>query len=184
MTDLCKVGFRIMINADKAPASLRSEIEKNYDLLDYQDVNGDIVKFFDVDANDADGMDIPAECVEGTYWEDDDIIDEECLSQYIPSACKYLVCTSSTRWDGTSGLKLCKNRLECVEKSYNASLILDESFKSDGSVRCAEYINDVPTGTYTYIIPLTEDEYTSFTSMDFHDVRSFVQGKTVQNETV
>ena len=116
---------------------------------------------------------IPSEAIDYDSCEFDDYSLEDIMENYVGKYPHYLVFASGCRWNGTSGYKIVDNILATVYRNYEISL----EFINKGK-RKAEFIegsHDVPTGSTTYIVGLTEDEYNQLVDAEFEEVESFLE---------
>lgn len=110
------------------------------------------------------------------YVKDYDEYDEVLLGEYLIDKIgkypHYLVFASGCRWNGASGYTICDNILKTVSRDYDISLYEDKPLKNGYAF--TESSHDVPMGSTTYIIGLTEQEYERLEDAEFNEVEEFV----------
>lgn len=139
----------------------------------YEDIYPDIeekacIKEMDVIAADCDGIDYEY-C--DVYQEEEEL--DNILSLFIKDASHYLVFASGCRWNGASGYKICDNRPDTIYRNYGAAIYPTTASSNGKTLVCREYSHDVPTGSTTTIVALTEKEYEQLEKADFDKVRKF-----------
>lgn len=85
----------------------------------------------------------------------------------------YLVFASGVKWNGVSGYGIFEDIKRTVYRDYDVSLYLEEEIK-DRAMKCLESSHDRPTGSTTYIIGISNDEYEDLEEMDFNEIEQFV----------
>ncbi len=114
-----------------------------------------------------DETDNPAEYV----WGNDA---EERLSMFLKPANHYLVYARGVNWTGEDGFRFTSSRASAVYRNYEAS-IYPRSASSNGKVLlCREYSHDVPTGSQTFFVALTDSEYDRLSERDCRAAKRFV----------
>ena len=87
----------------------------------------------------------------------------------------YLTYVQNCIWDGAPGYRVTKNVQDAFMRDYDVSM---RSFSSDDKgkwVKFNEYSHDMPNGTQTIVISLTDDEYDKIKhSVRFVYVSNFV----------
>jgi|GEM_PF-1836674 len=116
---------------------------------------------------------------EATDWSDGEIDEDfrdEVLSSLLRPSYGYLVFTRGCRWDGASGYKLVKNVEEAFSRSYEASISPVSVSTGGKTLVCCESSHDVPTGSETIVVALTEKEYDRLDYYaDFEEVARFAK---------
>lgn len=141
-----------------------------------------LAKEYDIDADcpllrisetDIEFHDIPVDAVDWDSCEFDEYGLEDIMEGYVGKYPHYLVFASGCRWNGSSGYKLCDNILQTVYRDYDISL----EFVDKGKRKAAfiESSHDVPTGSTTYIVGLTNREYNKLVDAEFEEVESFIE---------
>ena len=113
-------------------------------------------------------MEIPYDAVDWYFGEEI----EEPL-ELMQKAPHYLVYASGCRWDGSSGYKFCENVRDCFERDYDVSLIFNGVLPNGKAMLLTEYSHDVPTGSSTVIVALSEKEQIRLANKDFYAIRDF-----------
>ena len=111
------------------------------------------------------------------YDEWDDYLADDVMSEYIKDADKYLVFASSCRWNGASGYKFANNYGDIISRSYDFSLVPLSRSKGKKTLVCRESSHDVPMGSTTIIVALTDKEYERLSNSSFSDVEQFAWQK-------
>lgn len=128
-------------------------------------------------APDIDRLDVPYDSV---YWDSpfcDDEYRDEILHQMIKPANHYLVFASGCRWNGASGYSFKETPADCLYRSYDATIRPHAVSKGGKTLVCIESSHDVPMGSHTYIIALTDDEYRRLEDAEFSTVRKFAEAQ-------
>ena len=156
------------VNLLKIPADIREKLDKEFD--------------FDADSSEVrlseetiDKYNIPSETVDYDSCDFDEDELEYTLEDLIGNHPNYLVFASGCRWNGASGYTFCDNITDTVKRNYEISLRLVEQFKN--GIECIESSHDVPTGSHTYIIGITDEERDSLEDADFSEIEEFVNRK-------
>lgn len=104
-----------------------------------------------------------------------DSILEDTLETLIGKHPHYLVFASGCRWNGNSGYKFCDNITDTVYRDYDITLLLEEQQKN--CIKCRESSHDVPTGSTTIIIGISQEIYEQLEDADFNDIEKFAMSK-------
>lgn len=115
---------------------------------------------------------------EATDWSDaeiDEDLRDEVLSSLIRSGYGYLIFAKGCRWDGASGYRLVKNVDEAFSRNYEASISPVSVSAGGKTLVCRESSHDVPTGSETIVVALTEKEYDRLDYADFEEVARFAK---------
>ena len=107
----------------------------------------------------------------GNSWFDEDRLREELLD-WVGEYPHYLVLALNCRWDGSDGYMLTNVLTDTVIRNYEIAISPDRKIRKGAAF--LEYSHDVPQGATTYIIGLTEREYSRLSKADFDTVHSFV----------
>ena len=110
--------------------------------------------------------------VDDNSGELDTYILESLLIDHIGKFPHYLVFAKGCKWNGASGYKFCTNIIDTVARNYDITLVLDKTY--DKGIKCIESSHDVPTGSPTYIIGLTEADYEKLEDADFSEIEKFI----------
>lgn len=106
-----------------------------------------------------------------TEFDEDSL--EDILLNSLGNWPHYLVFASGVRWNGNSGFAVFEDIKRTVYRDYDVTLELEEEIKDRG-IKCRESSHDVPMGSTTYIIGISEDESEDIDEMDFDEVEHFV----------
>lgn len=126
--------------------------------------------YFDALGTDLD--DFPTEVIDYNSAEFDNDELEELLISYLGNHPHYLVFASGCRWNGASGYKFCENIIDTVARNYDVTLDLQE-YIDDRAIKCREASHDVPMGSTTIIVGISEEEYDDLSEKEFKDVEDF-----------
>lgn len=153
---------------EKCNAEIIDKLKKNFDI----DPEDKVIKISKADIND---LNIPVKAVDFYSYEFDDYSFYDILIELLGKHPYYLVFAKTCTWNGVSGYGIYSNILHTCMRPYEISLDLIE--KGKDAIYCMEYSHDVPTGSPTYIIGLSYDDYDYLNSADFDDVKAFAESK-------
>lgn len=99
------------------------------------------------------------------------------LDKLIKKAPYYLVMAHNCRWNGASGYKLAHNIQEAFYRDYETSICPVAASKGGKVLICNESSHDVPMGSMTSFIALTEREYDHLANRNtsFEEVENFAR---------
>lgn len=101
---------------------------------------------------------------------------EDLLSLLIRDADHYLVFASGCRWDGSSGYKFASSRHETVYRPYDTTIMPVAVSPNGKTLVCRESSHDVPMGSTTIIVALTEKEFERLeNAKSFETIRKFAE---------
>ena len=112
---------------------------------------------------------------DGNYVDFDEDIVCENIAEYLKKANKYLVFASGCRWNGASGYKFADDYFGTISRSYDVSIYPESYSKGKKTLVCREYSHDVPMGSTTIIVALTDKEYERLSHSSFSDVEQFAE---------
>lgn len=107
-------------------------------------------------------------------WYDQEQFDD-ILTDLAKPADHYLVFASGCRWDGASGYKFADSIRECISRNYDATIEPVKVSPGGKTLVCCESSHDVPRGSTTYIVALTNREYEHLRYAAFDSIDQFVQ---------
>ena len=110
-------------------------------------------------------------------WESADFDDLECqdlLESWVGRHHHYLVFASGCRWNGASGYTFCDNVLDTIRRNYDVTICYRKHIEGRALI-CDESSHDVPTGSTTVIVGLTDDEYEKLEDAEFSEVEAFAE---------
>ena len=107
------------------------------------------------------------------FW--DDYLFDETMTEYLKRANRYLVFAIGVRWNGASGYKFADDYSGAIFRSYDNSMYPVKCSKGKKTLVCKEYSHDVPMGSTTIIVALTDKEYDKLNNSDFGTVESFAR---------
>lgn len=139
-------------------------------LVEKHALDTDVGRLF-LSGSDINRYGITTEAVDWGYCEFDSVRLENELRSWIRDYPHYLVFAYNCRWDGSSGYKFADRLSDTVARSYEIAICPDHEIRK--GVACIEYSHDVPQGAMTYIIGLTEREFTRLSNADFDTVETF-----------
>lgn len=134
-------------------------------------IDADTVKL-PISLSDINKLNIPEEAINYDSVEFDEYELESLLIDYIGKHPAYLVFASGCKWNGVSGYKICDDIKNTVIRNYDISLILINQFKN--GIECMEYSHDVPTGSPTYILGISNEDREKIEDMEFNDIENYV----------
>lgn len=105
----------------------------------------------------------------------DDEQANDILSQFIRPSSHYLVYAAGCRWNGADGYKLVHDMAGLVRRSYDATISPVAASKNGKVLICRESSHDVPMGSTTIMVALTDREYDRFKEADFASVRKWAE---------
>ena len=106
-------------------------------------------------------------------WSDPISILPEFKEDIIKDADHYLCFARGCRWNGASGYKLAKSFEDALSRDYDISLTISRISKGKKALSLVESSHDVPTGSTTVIVALTEKEYNRLQNASFDSVEKF-----------
>lgn len=157
------------VNVLRLSQDLYDKLNKEYAYID-----ADCSKLT-MSENDISEFHIPCEAIDYDSFEFDEDELEFLLTELLGKHPYYIVLASGCRWNGSSGYKICENILEVCYRNYDITLILQEKHKD--AIKCIESSHDVPTGSPTYIVGISQEEYEKIEDYDFNDIEKFVLSK-------
>lgn len=116
--------------------------------------------------------------INDSYYIDNEYAIEEAekeLRYWLKDSPYYLVFASNCTWNHASAYKFVDNILETIERSYNVSIYPYGATERGKVLVCKEYSHDVPMGSFTYIIALTDRQYETLQNMGFSGVQKYVE---------
>jgi hypothetical protein len=156
------------VNIDKIDEETKKKMEEEYGSLENE-------TFLSICMCDIDKFNIDYNAVN---WDSGEFMEEELewlLESYLNEHPYYLVFASGCRWNGASGYKICTNINDTVYRDYEVTLTLEEQGKD--CIKCRESSHDVPMGSTTIIIGLTNEEYEKLEDASFEEVEKFAMSK-------
>ena len=160
------------VNLNKVDDEIKKKMEEDFGTLDTELPDSD---WLNMTLHDIDRYGIDSSAVN---WDSGEFMEDELewlLESYLNSHPHYLVFASGCRWNGASGYTFCENITDTVKRRYEISLVLEE--QGESSIKCIESSHDVPTGSTTIIVGLTEEEYERLEDADFSEVEKFAMSK-------
>ena len=127
-----------------------------------------------LDGTSIDAYEIPSDAVVWESGEFDELALEDELGLWLNGQYPhYLVFANACRWNGASGYKFCDNIVDTVYRDYDVSIDIQKEIKNGFVAR--ESSHDVPMGSQTVVLGLTEDEYEQLVDAEFDEIERFVQ---------
>lgn len=157
------------VDLEKIDAETRKRIEEDYGSLEEDN------SYITITAHDIDRFNINSEAVD---WHTGEFMEDELewlLESYLNSHPHYLVFASGCRWNGSSGYMFCEDIKNTVYRNYDITLTIEE--QGESCIKCRESSHDVPMGSTTIIVGLTEDEYERLEDAEFDEIEDFVMSK-------
>jgi len=113
---------------------------------------------------------------EGSFgWEEDTA--ENVMSCFLAEAEHYLVFARGCRWNGASRYKFARDYNEVIERGYEFSLYPISHTEDYSVLVCKEHSHDVPMGSTTIIVALTDDDFEKLSGSSFESVQKFAEEK-------
>lgn len=120
--------------------------------------------------------DIYANDLENIAQFDDYYVEEDYINGFLKKANNYLVYASGCRWDGASGFKFAKSVVEALARDYDVTFYVVDISPKGKILTLSESSHDVPMGSITHVIALTDREYYDLAEYeDFDKVKRFVK---------
>lgn len=157
------------VNLLKVGMDIRAKLEESWGSLDAD------CQEITMNLNDIEEFEIPSNAVDYDSFEFDEEELQYILEDLIGNHPHYLVFASKCTWNGANGYKFCNNIIDTCVRNYEISLTLRE--KGTNAILCTESSHDVPTGSPTYIIGLSNKEYNKLENADFSEVENFAKSK-------
>lgn len=156
------------VNLEKVDSEIKKKMDEEYGSLDGE-------TFLSISMHDIDKFNIDYDAVN---WDSSEFMDDELewlLESYLNNHPYYLVFASGCRWNGASGYKICSDIKDTVYRGYDVTLILEEQGKN--CIKCRESSHDVPMGSTTIIIGLSNEEYEKLEDAEFDEIEQFAMSK-------
>ena len=167
--NLCEVGTFYSVNGQGMTEECRTRLQN----AGYEFGTDD--SFITIWAPDVERLDIPYDnALWESSWYDQEQADE-MLAVLVKPANHYLVFASGCRWNGASGYKFADSIRECISRGYDATIEPESVSPGGKTLVCRESSHDVPIGSTTYIVALTNREYERLRNTEFDAVYQFVQ---------
>ena len=170
--DIFELNTYYDVNLEDLSDELKQKLHD--DGLDFDDEDEIIV----VSGGEINYYEIPYDAINYSSGELDTYALETDLECYLGRTYPhYLVFASGCRWNGASGYKFCENLLDIVSRPYDICFYIDLSDTEEGKFKARESSHDVPMGSTTYVIGLSEKEYEELRESNFEAVEAFVKSK-------
>lgn len=165
------------VDMNKVDEETKKKMEEDYGALDTELSDSERIEpdWMDMTAHDIDRYGIDSDAVN---WESGEFMEDELewlLESYLNSHPHYLVFAAGCRWNGASGYKFCEDIKETVYRSYDVTLTLEE--QGESCIKCRESSHDVPMGSTTIIVGISEEEYEQLEDADFDEIEKFALSK-------
>ena len=167
--NLCEAGIFAPVYPEKLDEDTLNRLSADgFDTENYH---------IEMSSADIEKYDIPYEAInwQSSFYDPDTA--RETLQSLLKPAKEYLVFAYGCRWNGASGYTICSSVLDTVRRDYDCHITPLLVSKGGKILMCRESSHDVPTGSSTYIIALTEREANEIECMDFSEVRAFTTKK-------
>lgn len=158
------------VDLEKIDDETKKRMEEDFGSLDEENS-----PYLSITMHDIDRYDIDSNAVN---WDTGKFMEDELewlLESYLNSHPHYLVFASGCRWNGVSGYTFCEDIKDTVYRNYDITLTLEE--QGESCIRCRESSHDVPMGSTTIIVGLTEDEYERLEDAEFEEIENFAMSK-------
>ena len=100
---------------------------------------------------------------------------EEVLGTFIKDSENYLVFAKHCRWNGANGYKFATTRSQLVSRPDDTTITPLYGSSHGKTLICREASHDVPTGTITIMIALTDAEYRRLQNASFLEVEDWAE---------
>lgn len=137
--------------------------------------DGDIREGVYLSEYDIQRFGIPHDDVDWINLEWDDWDWDLVAGKIIKNAEHYLVYVFGIRWNGADGYRFNDDFRACFARDYDAMIYPKNVSRNGKTLLCVRYSHDVPTGSQTCIIALTDREYNRLNKADFNTVKQFVE---------
>lgn len=87
----------------------------------------------------------------------------------------YLVIACNCKWNGASGYMITDEITKTCERSYDISLDLQEEGRN--AIKCRESSHDVPTGSTTYIVGISNKDFNKLEGVDLNDLIKYAESR-------
>lgn len=99
--------------------------------------------------------------------------DPDFIENFIKKSGAYLVFASGCRWNGASGYTIARDFEEAMYRDYENHQYIEGQSKGRKVLYVSEHSHDVPMGSGTKYIALTDREYERLKDADFKTVQRF-----------
>lgn len=161
--DLCTT---YSVNIIQFSEELREKLENYYGPIDAD------CPYITLCATEINELEIPEEYIDYDSMEFDEDSFEEILENKIGKYPYYLVFANSCTYNGMDGYKICNNIISTCSRPYEISLYLEKEINGKAIV-CKESSHDVPMGSTTIIVGLTNEEYEKLEDANFSEIEEF-----------
>ncbi len=172
--NLADAGVTYFFCPEDLDEKTREKLEQEIDFDDDSDIS---LHSTDLCSMGIESYDLP----DGeSEWDKDDEI--ETLRTFIKQAPGYLVFLSGYRWNGSSGYRLARDITSIIRRDYDVTINPRSATPGGKTLVCTEYSHDVPMGSTTVCVALTEAEYWMLKFADFETVERFATKHREQAE--
>lgn len=162
--DLNKILWLYAVDPNKLTDEQREALDCNEDDIDYCiTLSGADIDEYDIDYDAVDWYDCECELDCNPDYADN----------FIKKAPAYLVWASGCRWDGASGYTIKRTFKDAISRSYDNTQYIEGQSKGRKVLYVSEHSHDVPMGSSTKYIALTDREYQRLQDSDWEAVESF-----------
>ena len=122
-----------------------------------------------------DKFDIPSDAIDfDSYEVDQDMLESE-LEHFLGNYPHYLVIAIHCKWNGASGWMFTNSRIKTVSRDYDISLIIEEN--GQDAIKCRESSHDVPMGSTTYIVGLSNDDFDKLEDAELDELIKYAESR-------
>ena len=136
-------------------------------------LDGDGDLYAAMSALDIERLGIPYGNICPGSWEFDALDYGDSLAQLIHEAGAYLVFARGCRWNGASGYSIVRDPERLFYRDYDACITPLRVLHGGKVLACRESSHDVPMGSDTYVIALTERQARRLENASFAQVERF-----------
>lgn len=158
--------FEYPVDVGDCTEEVQERLLEEYGCIEYNSImwmSGDEINEFEINTDAVDwsfGQSIDME-----YFYDDLIRESD---HYLCFAC-------GVTWNGYDGYKLSGNFIDSILRDYDSNQIIRKISKGKKAIVFTEYSHDVPMGSTTVVISLTDKEYGTLKKASFDKVKSFAE---------
>ena len=150
---------------DLTPEDLKVIRDAGFDYIEgeYQNIDGESISGWNLE-----------DYVVWNSAEFDELECQDLLESLIGIHPHYLVFASGCRWNDASGYTFCDNIVDTIRRNYDVAICYRKHIDGKALI-CDESSHDVPTGSTTVIVGLTDKEYKKLENAEFSEIQAFAE---------
>lgn len=122
-----------------------------------------------------DKFDISSDAIDfDSYDVDQDMLESE-LEHFLGNYPHYIVIATHCKWNGASGWMFTDSLIKTVSRNYDISLIIEEN--GHDAIKCKESSHDVPMGSTTYIVGLSNDDFDKLEDAELDELIKYAESR-------